>query len=375
MSMSAVEWKKLGDVVNLSRGVVISKDYLRDNEGIYPVYSSQTANDGVLGRISTYNYDGEFLTWTTDGANAGTVFHRFGKFSITNVCGLIKVKDEAIITYRYLYYWLNLVAKNYVSEGMGNPKLMSNAMGNIIIPLIPIAKQQEIVSHLDTFTTLISNLESELDMRRKQYEHYRNQLLDISDKDSSYIVPFGDICKIIRGNGVQKSDFVDVGVGCIHYGQIYTYYGSYSYTTNRFVSQDVFNKAVKASKGDIIMTDTSENVEDICKSVAYLGDEDIAVSNHSFIIKHNQNPKYLSFCTLTYSFGLQKKKVVFGAKVSSIKQDNLAKINIYLPPIEEQNQIVSKLDTFENLIQSLEQEIKLRKQQYEYYREKLLTFE
>ena len=212
-----------------------------------------------------------------------------------------------------------------------------------------LAKQQEIVSYLDTFTTLISNLESELDMRRKQYEHYRNQLLDITDKDSHDIVPFGDICKIIRGNGVQKADFLEEGVGCIHYGQIYTHYGSYSYTTNRFVSPDVFNKAVKASKGDVIMTDTSENVEDICKSVAYLGDEDIAVSNHTFIIKHNQNPKYLSFCTLTNSFGFQKKKVVFGAKVSAIKQDNLAKIQIYLPSIEEQNKIVEKLDAFRAL--------------------------
>ena len=371
MSMSAVEWKKLGDVCEVGTGSNNREDACYN--GLYPFY---VRSKDVL-RINKYLFDEEAIIIPGEGG-IGDIFHYAnGKYGLHQRAYRVHPIDDEVVC-KYLYYYLSDKFKQYIiskSVGATATSIRKPMLEGFMLPIPSLAKQQEIVSHLDTFTTLISNLESELDMRRKQYEHYRNQLLDISDKDSSYIVPFGDICKIIRGNGVQKSDFVDVGVGCIHYGQIYTYYGSYSYTTNRFVSQDVFNKAVKASKGDIIMTDTSENVEDICKSVAYLGDEDIAVSNHSFIIKHNQNPKYLSFCTLTYSFGLQKKKVVFGAKVSSIKQDNLAKINIYLPPIEEQNQIVSKLDTFKNLIQSLEQEIKLRKQQYEYYREKLLTFE
>lgn len=70
----------------------MSKDFLKEHIGIYPVYSSQTENDGQLGAIDTFMYDGEYLTWTTDGANAGTVFYRTGKFSITNVCGLIDNK-------------------------------------------------------------------------------------------------------------------------------------------------------------------------------------------------------------------------------------------------------------------------------------------
>ena len=86
-----VEWKPLAHkeygVAELSRGRVMSKEYLADNAGEYPVYSSQTANNGEIGKIKTFDHDGEAVTWTTDGANAGTVFHRTGKFSITNVCG------------------------------------------------------------------------------------------------------------------------------------------------------------------------------------------------------------------------------------------------------------------------------------------------
>ena len=185
----------------------------------------------------------------------------------------------------------------------------------------------------------------------------------------------GDICEIIRGNGVQKTDFVESGVGCIHYGQIYTHYGPFTYTTNKYVSKEVFEKARKASKSDIIMTDTSENVEDICKSVAYLGEEDIAVSNHALILKHKQNPKFLTYSTLTNSFSNQKRKFVVGAKVSGIKPENLAQIKIYLPSLSEQNRIVGLLDTFTASIDNLKEQIALRRKQYEYYRDQLLDLE
>ena len=370
--MSMVEWKKLGDIANLIRGKVISKDYIRDNEGDYPVYSSQTANDGIFGCIDSYMFDGDYLTWTTDGAYAGTIFRRKGKFNITNVCGLIDITSQNV-KQDFLYYWLSLTAKNYVLEGMGNPKLMSNVASTIKIPIPSLSEQTRIVGILDTFTSSIENLKEQIALRRKQYEHYRDQLLDLEGKED--IKCWGEFCEMIKGNGVQKVDFVESGKGCIHYGQIYTHYGSFTYTTNRFVSEEVFEKAKKASKGDIIMTDTSENVEDICKSVAYLGEDDIAVSNHALIIKHKQNPKFLSYSTQTNCFFNQKRKVVVGVKVSGIKPEHLAQIKIYLPSLSEQQRIVSILDTFEASIQNLEAQLKEREKQYEYYRNKLLTFE
>ncbi|MEX0445540.1 restriction endonuclease subunit S [Xenorhabdus sp. SGI246] len=127
-----VEWMTLGELATLRRGRVMSKEYLFDNIGNYPVYSSQTAKNGEIGKISTYDFEGNYVSWTTDGANAGTVFYRTGKFSITNVCGLIKLNDDNKLNYKFLFYWLSIEAKKYVYSGMGNPKLMSHQVEKIL---------------------------------------------------------------------------------------------------------------------------------------------------------------------------------------------------------------------------------------------------
>ena len=150
---NGVKHVSIGEICEISRGQVMSKDFIRDNAGEYPVYSSQTENDGVLGKISTYMFDGEYLTWTTDGANAGAVFYRNGKFSVTNVCGLLKIKTEEILP-KFLYYALSISTAKHVNKGMGNPKLMSNVMAKILVPLPPQVAQREIVRVLDKFTLL-----------------------------------------------------------------------------------------------------------------------------------------------------------------------------------------------------------------------------
>ena len=180
MNGKEVEWKKLGDVFSISRGRVISKDYLRQFAGPYPVYSSQTESNGEIGRIETYDYHGEYLTWTTDGANAGTVFYRNCQFSITNVCGLLEMK-LCHVDIKYVFYVLGVTMKKYVSSGMGNPKLMSNIVRKISIPIPPLEEQERIVSILDRFDALVNDisigLPAEIAARRRQYEYYRGKLL------------------------------------------------------------------------------------------------------------------------------------------------------------------------------------------------------
>ena len=177
----------ISDICNIARGKVISKDTIRDNEGIYPVYSSQTENGGLLGKISTFMYDGEYITWTTDGANAGTVFIRNGKFNITNVCGLLGVKEEGV-NIKYLYYYLSVEAKKYVSAGMGNAKLMSNVVGKIMVHLPAMERQKEVAAILDRFDTLCNDLTTglpaEIEARQKQYEYYRDKLLAFKELDN-----------------------------------------------------------------------------------------------------------------------------------------------------------------------------------------------
>ncbi|MBZ2215494.1 restriction endonuclease subunit S [Escherichia coli] len=381
-----VEWLPLGEVSALRRGRVMSKGYLTENFGPYPVYSSQTANNGKIGSINTFDFDGEYISWTTDGANAGTVFYRTGKFSITNVCGLITLKSKYSLIYKFLFYWLTIEAKKHVYSGMGNPKLMSHQVENIPVP-IPcpdnpeksLAIQSEIVRILDTFSVLTAELTAELNMRKKQYNYYRDQLLSFNTEDVPHL-PMGqkDIGEFIRGGTFQKKDFIDAGVGCIHYGQIYTYYGTYTEKTKTYISTALAKKCKKAQKGDLIIATTSENDEDVCKAVAWLGSEDIAVSSDACIYKHNLNPKYVSYFFQTEQFQNQKRQYITGAKVRRVNADNLSKILIPVPSMEIQERIVSILDKFDTLTNSitegLPREIELRQKQYEYYRDLLFSF-
>ena len=188
----------------------------------------------------------------------------------------------------------------------------------------------------------------------------------------------GEIGTFIRGNGLQKKDFTETGVGCIHYGQIYTYYGTFTTETKSFVSHELAKKLLQIETGDIVMACTGENVEDIGKAVAWLGKENIVTGGHSVVYKHTQNAKYISYFMQTDLFYKQKKKYAYGAKVIDIKIEDLDKIRIPLPPLELQEKIVYILDRFETLVNDLSQglpaEIAAVKEQYEYYRNKLLTF-
>ena len=367
-----MEWKKLDTIANISIGEFVHKDKQSPNAA-YPVYNGGVSHTGFY---DNYNNTENKIVISARGATAGFVNRVFCKYWAGNSSYSIDV-NPLFASWTFVFYYLKNYQHKLISDqqkGGGIPSISKKQVQDILIPVPTLKEQNRIVGILDTFTASIENLKEQIAQRRKQFEHYRDQLLDLEGKEKN-IIPFGDVCEMIKGNGVQKADFVDEGVGCIHYGQIYTHYGSFTYTTNKFVSKETFEKARKASKGDIVMTDTSENVEDICKSVAYLGDEDIAVSNHALILKHKQNPKFLSYCTLTKSFFNQKRKVVVGVKVSGIKPEHLAQIKIYLPPISEQNRIVSILDAFEAIITNLEAQLSQREKQYEYYRNKLLTFD
>lgn len=191
-------------------------------------------------------------------------------------------------------------------------------------------------------------------------------------------IRLGDIATITRGGGFQKKDFVKQGVPCIHYGQIYTNFGIYTDKAIKDITKEIAAKSKKAVKNDIVMAITSENIGDVCKCVAWIGDEDIAISGHTAIIHHNQNPKFLAYYFHTENFYKQKKKLAHGTKVIEVTPDKLKDIIIPLPSIENQERIVAVLDCFNMLCNDLSKkipvEIEARQKQYEYYHNKLLTF-
>lgn len=189
---------------------------------------------------------------------------------------------------------------------------------------------------------------------------------------------FREFGTMVRGSGLQKKDFTEEGIGCIHYGQIYTYYGTFTSETKTFVSEELANKLKRVNTGDLIIAITSENVEDVCKCVAWLGENEIVTGGHAAIFKHNQDPKYLSYCFQTADFFAQKRKIANGTKVIEVSPQKLEQISIPLPPLPVQREIVRILDNFneltEELTAKLTAELTVRKQQYEYYRSRLLTF-
>lgn len=129
------EWliTEIVSICKLGRGRVISQSYLEAYPGPYPVYSSQTKNGGVFGRIDSFDFEGPHVTWTTDGANAGTVTYREGRFNCTNVCGTLEARDETIHM-PFLAWALDRLTDRYVSR-VGNDKLMNNVVAKMQVQI------------------------------------------------------------------------------------------------------------------------------------------------------------------------------------------------------------------------------------------------
>src|SRR5690554_1175630 len=167
----------VGRLCILGRGRVISAIEIAENEGVYPVYSSQTENYGIMGKINTYDFEGEYVTWTTDGANAGTVFYREGKFNCTNVCGTIQPKNWKQIDLKFLPYYLNLGTKFSVRLDI-NPKLMNNMMAKIPIVIPPKSEQTSIASFLDRKTSELDEIIADKKRLLELYEEEKTAIIN-----------------------------------------------------------------------------------------------------------------------------------------------------------------------------------------------------
>lgn len=166
----------IDEIFELGRGRVISKEEIEKNIGDYPVYSSQTSNHGILGSIKTYDFEGEYLTWTTDGANAGRVFYRNGRFNCTNVCGVAKLKSEIDVDPYFVYLYLNYITRNYVSY-VGNPKLMNGVFAKIKIKLPDIKEQIKASNIITVADKEISELEKKLLLIKDQKKYLLDNLI------------------------------------------------------------------------------------------------------------------------------------------------------------------------------------------------------
>ncbi len=376
-----VEYKKLGEVCVIQRGSSITKNEI--TEGNIPVIAG--------GRKPAYfhnvpNRTGQTIVIAGSGAYAGFVSWWEQPIFVSDAFS-VKPKNVNYLNSKFCYYFL--ISKqeqiHKMKSGGGVPHVYPSDIDNFLIPLPPLPVQEEIVRILDTFTELEAELEAEQEARKKQYEYYRNKLLTpveihgkwyLNDKEVEW-KRLGEIGTLIRGSGLQKKDFTENGVGCIHYGQIYTYYGTFADRTISFVSETMARKLKKAQKGDVLISGVSENIEDICKPIGWLGDE-ICISGDMFAFRHNQNTKYITYLLQTNDFKNYKRKYAQGTKVIRVKPEKILNYNIPIPPLSEQERIVEILDKFDALVNDLTAglpaEIAARRKQYEYYRNRLLTF-
>ena len=230
--------------------------------------------------------------------------------------------------------------------------------------------QREIVHALDSFTLFTA----ELTARKKQYEYYRDNLLkfDISIPK----VKLKDIATdIYRGSGITREQVTEDGIPCVKYGEIYTTYNVwFEWCQSHTKIENVANPKY-FEHGDILFAITGESVDDIAKSTAYSGNDRCLAGGDIVVLKHNQNPKYLSYVLSTHNAQQQKSKGKIKSKVVHSSVLAIEEIEIPLPDLEVQNRLVNILDKFDAICTDLNiglpAEIEARRNQYEYYRDKL----
>ena len=389
---------RVGRHFKIERGRVISKEEIQDNIGDYPVYSSQTSNNGELGRISTYDFDGEYVTWTTDGEKTGTCFHRTGKFNTTNVCGMLSVRESTPYSLKYLNYYLNQVTRPYVRLDI-NPKLMNNMMSEIPLVIPSIQEQHQIVQFLDEKTELIDKListkERKISLLKEQRTSFINQVVtkglnpNVKMKDSG-VDWIGEIpehwikskvkyVSIIFGRigyrGYTVEDIVSEGEGVITISpsniknDIFTIEGE-----NTFLSFEKYEESpeIQIFTNDIILVKTGSTIGKT--SIIPCDVPKMTINPQLVVLKELKiDNKYFYYQTVCEYFKKSFLVEQTGSTTPTISQEKINGFPILIPSRQEQCQIVEYIDSktkeIDDLIQLEQKKIDLLKE----YRQSLIS--
>ena len=386
-----VEWKKLGEVCQISKGKQFNKRDMLD-DGTYPVI-----NGGILpsGYIDLFNRNENTITVSQGGASAGYVNFIEEKFWLGAHAFSVVPDNDIINEYDYEYSCFNrflfhILKMNQINlqdskEGAGIPSVSKDRLSIIEVPLTTKQVQQKIVKTLDKFTNYVTELQAELQARTKQYEYYRDMLLSeeylnkISTKIDGleckdYEVKFttlGEIGEIQMCKRILKEQTSSQGE--VPFYKI----GTFGKEADSFISQGLFReyreKYNYPKNGEILISASGT----IGKTVIFDGED--AYFQDSNIVWLSHNEKLVLNKYLYYFYQIVKWNPSTGGTINRLYNYNLKNIKITLPPIEIQNKVVEILDKFQSLLADtkglLPQEIEQRQKQYEYYREKFLTFD
>lgn len=403
-----VEWHPFFDVCDLIRGITYNKEQeaktqaddaykvLRANNitlhlNILNFEDVKLVSKDVMVKPTQHLFAGDILMCAGSGSkeHVGKVAfipenmdYTFGGFM-----AVVRCKDA--ILPRFVYH---ILTSGYFSNHLDvqiNSSTINNinkqVMQSFEIPVPPLPVQEEIVRILDAFTELQAELQAELQKRKQQYNYYLDNLLNFKNINRGGYqaevrwMKLKDVAtQWYRGAGIKREEVREDGMPCIRYGEIHT---TYNIWFDDCISHTDESKQVSrkyAEKGDILFAITSEDIPFVGNSVAYLGDERILVGGDIVVMKHNQDPKYMAYALSTSDAIKQKGKGKVKSKVVHTNVPSLQEIVIPIPSMTEQKRIASILDRFDtlttDLTQGLPAEIEKRRQQYEYYRDKLLTF-
>ena len=283
---------------------------------------------------------------------------------------------------KYLFRSENLRKQiRKTANGVTRYNISKEKIKEILVPILPLKIQEEIVRILDDYTKSVEELKEKLNKeliaRKKQYSWYRDYLLKFENKVE--IVKLKDIAtEMYRGNGIKREEVRETGIPCVRYGEIYTEYGIAFEKTKSYTDENLIINKKYIEYGDILFAITGESVEEIGKSTAYIGKEKCLVGGDILVMKHKQDPVYLSYVLSTENSQKQKSKGKIKSKVVHTNATDIGEIEIPLPPLEVQKRIVEVLDNFEKICNDLNiglpAEIEARQKQYEFYRNFLLTF-
>lgn len=378
-----VEFVKLGDVCkSLSKGTLKTTDLVEQGE--FPVINSGRE---LYGYYNQYNNEGNAITVAARGEYAGFITYMKNPFWAGGLCYPYRTINENLMVTKFLFYVLKKEEKKNMEKLVVRgsiPALNKSSFDRVEIPLPPIEVQTEIVHILDKLTSLEAEQEAELeaeqDCRKRQYEYYRDKLLsfdNVGDQEVEW-KKMSEVGTFIRGKRFVRTDIVEEGVPCIHYGDIYTYYGLTATKAKTYLKPEKAEKMKFASKNDVVIVGAGENNMDIGGGVAWLSDEEVAIHDACYIFKSKMNPRFVSHYLRGSNYHLQIKKYVCEGKICSISSKSIGRSLIPVPSLSEQERIANILDRFEALSTSLQSglpaEIAARRQQYEHYRDKLLTF-
>ena len=375
-----VGYVQLGEVCEVLTGGEAPDNAIKGKEPIgdckYPIYSNGIGENALWGYAPTYRISKTSITFSSIGTIG---FPTIRECCYTPIIRLkvIYPKDDTVLNVYFLKYVLEIV--EFEKQKSSVPNINANMIKSISIPLPPLPVQEAIVNILDRFAVYAAELQAELQARQQQYNYYRDTLLSFEGREDVQWKKLGEVgTEWYRGAGIKRDEVSDEGTPCIRYGEIHTTYNIWFDECVSHTEESKQPAKKYADYGDILFAITSEDIPFVGNSVAYLGNERIMVGGDIVVMKHDQDPKYMSYVLSTSNAVMQKGKGKVKSKVVHTNVPSLQEIVVPIPSLEEQRRIADILDKFHTLTNDLSQglpaEIEARQQQYEYYRDRLLKF-